>query len=73
MIGIGSAADAESRRAIELAPGDAYVYWRRGVYLRYAGRSDEAVAAHRHAESLDPFSLVAIQEVGWALYYGTAF
>jgi TolB-like protein/Flp pilus assembly protein TadD len=67
------AADAESRRAIELAPEDPYVYWRRGVCLRYAGRSEEAVAAHRHAELLDPFSVVAIQEVGWALYYGRRF
>jgi TolB-like protein/Flp pilus assembly protein TadD len=67
------AADAESRLAIELTPGDAYVYWRRGVCLRYAGRSDEAVAAHRRAEILDPFSVIAIQEVGWALYYGRRF
>jgi tetratricopeptide (TPR) repeat protein len=67
------AADAESDRAIALAPGDAYVYWRRGVCLRYAGRSDEAVAVHRHAEFLDPFSVIAIQEVGWALYYGRRF
>jgi adenylate cyclase len=68
-----SAADAESRLAIELAPGDSYVYWKRGVYLRYAGRADEAVAAHRQAESLDPFSLIAIQEVGWPLYYARRF
>ncbi len=67
------AADAESRRAIQLAPDDAYVHWRRGVCLRYAGRSEEAIEAHRHAEFLDPFSVVAIQEVGWALYYGRRF
>jgi TolB-like protein/Flp pilus assembly protein TadD len=67
------AADAESRQAIELAPEDPYVYWRRGVCLRYAGRSEEAIAAHRQAEFLDPFSVVAIQEVGWALYYGRRF
>jgi tetratricopeptide (TPR) repeat protein len=67
------AADAESRRAIELAPDDAYVYWKRGVFLRYAGRAEEAVAAHRQAESLDPFSLVAIEEVGWPLYYARHF
>jgi tetratricopeptide (TPR) repeat protein len=66
-----SAADAESRLAIELAPGDAYVYWKRGVYLRYAAQSEEAIAAHRQAESLDPFSLVA--EVGWPLYYARRF
>lgn len=64
-----AAAEAESRRAIELAPGDAYVYWKRGVYLRYAGRAEEAVAVNRRAESLDPFSLIAIEEVGWPLYY----
>ena len=67
------AADAESLQAIELAPEDPYVYWRRGVCLRYAGRSEEAIAAHRQAEFLDPFSVVAIQEVGWALYYGRRF
>jgi TolB-like protein/Flp pilus assembly protein TadD len=67
------AADRESQRAIELAPGDPYVYWKRGVYLRYAGRGDEAVAAHRRAESLDPFSLIAIEEVGWPFYYSGRF
>ena len=29
--------------------------------------------AHRHAEFLGPFSVVAIQEVGWALYHGRRF
>jgi TolB-like protein/Tfp pilus assembly protein PilF len=67
------AAEWESDRAVTLAPGDAYVHWKRGVCLRYAGRSDEAVSAHRYAEFLDPFSVVAIQEVGWALYYGRRF
>jgi tetratricopeptide (TPR) repeat protein len=31
------------------------------------------VAAHRQAESLDPFSLVGIEEVGWPLYYARRF
>ena len=67
------AADAETRRTIELAPGNPYVYWKRGVYLRYAGRCDESIPVHLHAESLDPFSIVAIQEVGYALYYARRF
>jgi adenylate cyclase len=67
------AADAETRRAIELAPGNPYVYWKRGVYLRYAGRCDESIPVHLHAESLDPFSIVAIQEVGYAFYYARRF
>jgi tetratricopeptide (TPR) repeat protein len=67
------AADAATRRAMDLAPGNPYVYWKRGVYLRYAGRAEESIAVHRHAESLDPFSIVAIQEVGFALYYARRF
>jgi TolB-like protein/lipoprotein NlpI len=67
------AADAETRRAIELAPGNPYVHWKRGVYLRYAGRCDESIAVHLQAESLDPFSIVAIMEVGFAFYYARRF
>ena len=66
-------ADSETRRAIELAPGNPYVYWKRGVFLRYAGRCDESIPVHLRAESLDPFSIVAIQEVGFALYYARRF
>jgi tetratricopeptide (TPR) repeat protein len=43
------------------------------VYLRYAGRSEESIAVHLHAESLDPFSIVAIMEVGFAFYYARRF
>lgn len=67
------AADLESRRAIELAPGNPYVFWKRGVYLRYAGLCEESIEVHRHAESLDPFSLIAIQEAGYAYYYARRF
>ena len=67
------AADAETGRAIELAPGNPYVYWKRGVFLRYAGRCDESIPVHLHAESLDPFSIVAITEVGYAMYYARQF
>ena len=67
------AADVETRRAIELAPGNPYVFWKRGVYLRYAGRCDESIPVHLHAESRDPFSIVAIQEVGYAFYYARRF
>jgi adenylate cyclase len=67
------AADVETRRAIELAPGNAYVYWKRGVFLRYAGRCEESIPLHLHAESLDPLSIVAITEVGYAYYYARRF
>ena len=67
------AADAETHRAIELAPGNPYVYWKRGVFLRYAGRCEESIPVHLHAEALDPFSIIAIQEVGYAYYYARRF
>jgi len=66
-------ADAETRRAVELAPGNPYVYWKRGVFLRYAGRCDESIQVHLRAESLDPLSIVAILEVGFAFYYAGRF
>lgn len=67
------AADQETQRAIDLAPGNPYVYWKRGVFLRYAGRCEESIPVHLHAEALDPFSIVAIQEVGYAYYYARRF
>jgi TolB-like protein/tetratricopeptide (TPR) repeat protein len=66
-------ADAACSRAAQLAPGDSYVHWKRGMYLQYVGRSDEAIRAHRLAERLDPFSLVAIEQAGWPLYYARRF
>src|SRR5215469_14276993 len=62
-------ADEATLRAIELAPGDPYVYWKRGVFLRYAGRYDESISVHLRAEQLDPLSIVAILELGFAFYY----
>jgi len=59
-------ADEETLRAIELAPGNPYVYWKRGVFFRYAG-------VHLRAEQLDPLSIVAILEVGFAFYYARRF
>ena len=67
------AADAETQRAIDLAPGNPYVYWKRGVFLRYAGRCEESITVHLRAESLDPFSIIAITEVGYAFYYARRF
>jgi len=66
-------ADEETLRAIELAPGNPYVYWKRGVFLRYAGRYDESISVHLRAEHLDPLSIVAILEVGFAFYYARRF
>jgi tetratricopeptide (TPR) repeat protein len=67
------AADEETLRAIELAPGNPYVYWKRGVFLRYAGRYHESTSVHLRAELLDPFSIVAILELGFAFYYARRF
>jgi adenylate cyclase len=66
-------ADEETLRAIELAPGNPYVYWKRGVFLRYAGRYDESISVHLRAEQLDPLSIIAILEAGFAFYYARRF
>src|SRR5215475_4478986 len=66
-------AHEETLRGIELAPGNPYVYWKRGVLLRYAGHYDESISVHLRAEQLDPLSIVAILELGFAFYYARRF
>jgi TolB-like protein/Flp pilus assembly protein TadD len=57
-------ADRRFRRAIELNPSYATAYHRYSFYLGKMGRFDEALAAARKAQELDPLSLVASANVG---------
>jgi adenylate cyclase len=45
---------AEAERAVELAPGSAYVQFNMGRVLRFAGRPEEAIAWHKKAIRHDP-------------------
>jgi len=58
-------AEREFRRALALNPNLALAYIWYANYLVTRGRADEAVAAARRAEELDPFSRVVVTNVGW--------
>ena len=63
-----AAGEKELRRAIELNPNYATAWHWLGVRaLSVMGRSDEAIAAGRRAEELDPLSLVIKADLGWIL------
>jgi len=52
------AADAEFRRAIDLGPGYATAHHWYAWHLSLLGRSDQAIAEMKKAQSLDPLSLI---------------
>jgi tetratricopeptide (TPR) repeat protein len=69
-------AEREFRRAIELDPNYAMAHSWYALNLLAMGRTDEAVVQAQIAHKLDPLSLIANTEVGWAYYssrqYGPA-
>jgi tetratricopeptide (TPR) repeat protein len=52
------AAEAESRRAVELNPGEPVGYVHLADYMSIQGRHDEAIEQFKHALQLDPISRV---------------
>ncbi len=62
-----AAAEAELRRAVELAPQNAAVTWALATLLSNLGRLDEAVALSQRAIALDP--LRAISHSNLAFYF----
>lgn len=59
------ASEKEFRRAIELNPNYAYAHHQFGIEcLSAAGRSDEAIAAGKRAEELDPVSPIIGADLG---------
>ncbi len=55
-------------RALRIAPADPHTMLNCACHPQVAGRLDEALELRRRAEELDPFSAIAMQEVGWPLY-----
>jgi tetratricopeptide (TPR) repeat protein len=51
-----AAAEAESRRAVELSPGVSVTHAHLGDYMSIRGRHDEAIAEFRRVRELDPIS-----------------
>ncbi len=62
-------AGEEFRRAIELNPNDPVARQWHAVYLRAAGRPDDAMQEIRTAQRLDPLSLAINTDVGFHLLY----
>ena len=62
------AAEAESRRAVELCPGESVTHAHFADYLSIRGRHSEAIAEYGRALDLDPISRVYLGHFGLILY-----
>ena len=63
-----AAAEAESKRAVELSPGESVTHAHFADYLSIMGRHSEAIAAYSRVLDLDPISRVYIGHFGLILY-----
>jgi tetratricopeptide (TPR) repeat protein len=66
-------AEREFRRALEIDPNYATAHHWYSVYLTAMDRPDEAVAAIKRAQELDPLSLVINTDIGFELYYSRQY
>lgn len=66
-------AEREFRRAIELKPGYATAHQWYGWYLICLGKTDEALAEFRGAQSLDPLSLYTNLTMGAPYFYSRQY
>ena len=66
-------AEKEFRRAIELKPGYATAHQWYGWYLICLGKTDEALAEFRGAQSLDPLSLYTNLTMGAPYFYSRQY
>ena len=62
-------AEAAFERAIALNPSYSVGHQWYANYLTARGRFDEAVAAMRRAQEVDPLSLIASAALGWVHFY----
>lgn len=62
-------AEAEFRRAVDLAPSYSTAHQWYANFLTAMGRFQEAEAAMLRAQELDPLSLIANAALGWVRYY----
>ena len=65
--------EAETRRAIRIAPASAVAYSWLGLMLAFNGRTEEALEMSRKATELEPFSANAQTNVAWAYYASRRF
>lgn len=60
-------------KAAALNPGNARAHHYRADYLSATGRHDEAIAATRRAQALDPLSRAVNEDVGWYSYFARRY
>ena len=63
------AAEKAFKRAIKLNPNYALAHHWYALYLAAMGRHDEAIAAERRAQEIEPLSLIINKNVGTILFY----
>jgi len=62
-------AQKEFKRSLELRPTYPTAHHWYAEYLMTMGRLDEALTTIKHAQELDPLSLIINVAIGWVLYY----
>ncbi len=68
-----SGAEKEFKRALELKTSYVMAHEWYAEYLAALGRQDEAVAAIKRAQQLDPLSVPVTRAVGWVQYFGRRY
>ena len=68
-----AAAEAESKRAVELSPGESVTHANYADYLSIRGRHSEAIAVYSRVLELDPISRVCNGHFGLILYRGRRY
>src|SRR5262249_6837336 len=66
-------AEREFKRALELKSSYVMAHEWYSEYLAALGRHDEALAAIKRAQQLDPLSVPVNRAVGWVVYYSRQF
>jgi Tfp pilus assembly protein PilF len=66
-------AEASTRRALELAPGNAQILNLGGALARYQGRVEEAIGFYSRAIERDPLRAASFHNLGFALYQSDRF
>jgi TolB-like protein/Flp pilus assembly protein TadD len=68
-----AAAETGFGKAIELDPNYATAHHWHSIYLESVGQTDEAVAAAKRAQQLDPVSIIITAQLGQALYFARRY
>ena len=68
-----AASERENQRALQLNPGDAETYRVYGNFFLVTGQLNEAIAMTKHAQELDPLSLITGADLGESYYFARRY